>query len=328
MGSEMSKDVDRQQPRRNSFQKLDPRLRARLAHGVDFNLKILVRGARGSGKTRLLLRLQGKNPPAELQKYQPTPEIQVVHAHWRNSFSNDTVKVEAWDVVDEALSEEDNGFLRAEQLDPDAPAGLPLRMSRRCLLDSSLIDIHRGADGVIILHDARSQDSWAFARKILEETPEPLPVLILRNFFDAPDAIHNDGTYEVIAQSQLETARCFLRQIDCNLTGTRGLKEVFSFIAIPFLLKRKMYFESKLRECEDWLQELQDFNMEALNPPERGLQMHELCKEDSLHNNHDDFKVELEGGELDEFFADVVENSDDEHDTSSRKILRDYTHLK
>ena len=59
-------------------------MQRKLAGGVDFNLKVLVRGERGTGKTALIRRLQGetklKQGDAEnpyVPDYEPTSEIQV-----------------------------------------------------------------------------------------------------------------------------------------------------------------------------------------------------------------------------------------------------------
>ena len=86
-------------------------------------VKLVVRGARGVGKTSLLARLKGQPVPPE---YAPTPEIQTASIAWVYKNADDKIEVEVWDVVDRALSEEQ---LRGEVDDDDAPAGAlqPLR---------------------------------------------------------------------------------------------------------------------------------------------------------------------------------------------------------
>ena len=86
-------------------------MQRKLAGGVDLNLKVLVRGERGTGKTALIRRLQGetrlKQGDAEnpyVPDYEPTSEIQVKTIGWSYKNQEQTVKVEVWDVVDEGRS--------------------------------------------------------------------------------------------------------------------------------------------------------------------------------------------------------------------------------
>lgn len=58
----------------------------------DIAVKIVLRGARGVGKTSLLKRLKGE--PFE-EAYVPTPEIATAHIHWNYKNSDDVIKVVA-----------------------------------------------------------------------------------------------------------------------------------------------------------------------------------------------------------------------------------------
>ena len=75
--------------------------------GADFNLKLVIRGERGSGKSALLRRLQGQGFS---KQYVPTGEIQSGTISW--SYKHDEaacVKVEVWDVVDKGFNKFANG---------------------------------------------------------------------------------------------------------------------------------------------------------------------------------------------------------------------------
>ena len=62
-----------------------------------------MRGARKTGKSALLGRLQGK--PFE-PEYTPSPEIATAFIKWSYKSSDDKIRVEVWDVVDRTLAEE------------------------------------------------------------------------------------------------------------------------------------------------------------------------------------------------------------------------------
>lgn len=79
-------------------------------------MKLIVRGERRTGKTALCQRLQAL-PFSE--EYKPTPEIATANINWRYKGGDEAVKVEVWDVVDNATAKP--GTTR---VDADAPAGV------------------------------------------------------------------------------------------------------------------------------------------------------------------------------------------------------------
>eukprot|EP00286_Rhodomonas_abbreviata_P016305 CAMPEP_0181327662 /NCGR_PEP_ID=MMETSP1101-20121128/22239_1 /TAXON_ID=46948 /ORGANISM="Rhodomonas abbreviata, Strain Caron Lab Isolate" /LENGTH=107 /DNA_ID=CAMNT_0023436373 /DNA_START=172 /DNA_END=492 /DNA_ORIENTATION=+ len=79
---------------------LDQRVSAALAKGVKYNMKILIRGERETGKTQFLRRLQGLEFDP---KYVATPEITTAHMIWTCKATEEQVKVELWDVVDKGI---------------------------------------------------------------------------------------------------------------------------------------------------------------------------------------------------------------------------------
>ena len=83
-------------------------------------VKVVLRGARRTGKTSLVQRLQGKAFSAT--EYKPSPEISTSYINnWTYKNSDDKIRVEVWDVVDTVLADELNvGTVD----DDDAPAGV------------------------------------------------------------------------------------------------------------------------------------------------------------------------------------------------------------
>uniref|UniRef100_A0A094ZL35 Rab-like protein 6 n=1 Tax=Schistosoma haematobium TaxID=6185 RepID=A0A094ZL35_SCHHA len=72
-------------------------LQEKFSHGVDYNMKIVIRGDRNVGKSALLSRLKGEQFKEE---YIPSNEIQLANIHWNHQNSQSVIKVEVWDVVD------------------------------------------------------------------------------------------------------------------------------------------------------------------------------------------------------------------------------------
>ena len=142
-------------------------------------MKVVLRGARRSGKTSLVRRLQGL--PLQ-EEYEPTPEIQTATIRWAYKSSDDKIEVEVWDVVDRVLS---NGAGQDEDDDDDAPAGLSGAAAKRggradssSALDAEHIDVYRGCQSVVVVVDMRSKEQWEHGKSIIKGIPLDSSILI------------------------------------------------------------------------------------------------------------------------------------------------------
>ncbi|OZJ05733.1 hypothetical protein BZG36_01317 [Bifiguratus adelaidae] len=167
--------------------------------GVQYNMKIILRGDVNVGKSSLFRRLQGQSFEVE---YVSTPEIQVANIPWSHRGSNDIIKLEIWDIVDKALNcsqpRAASGGIKLEHttrptqtsspatkphtptqtIDPSTPS------SQHVPLDASTVDVYRNTHGVIFLFDLEKAWTWEYIDRELESVPETVSVLVLANFRD------------------------------------------------------------------------------------------------------------------------------------------------
>ena len=76
---------------------MDKQMQRKLGKGVNYNMKIILKGDLATGKTSMHNRLQGKPFPAE---HAHTTQIGVATIDWNYKATDDVVKVEVWDIVD------------------------------------------------------------------------------------------------------------------------------------------------------------------------------------------------------------------------------------
>ena len=210
------------------MQTMGIQLQKKFAKGVQYNMKIIIRGDKNVGKTCLFWRLQGQKFKEE---YIPTDEIQVENIMWNYRATDDIVKVEVWDVVDKGRKRPKFEGLKTVNADPAAPP-------EPCL-DAEFLDVYKGTHGVVFVFDITKQWTFGYVEREMEKVPDSLPVLVLGNHRDM-------GHHRTVSE---EKARYFVEQCqrarpkdggkiryaESSMRNGFGLKYLHMFFNLPFL---------------------------------------------------------------------------------------------
>lgn len=79
--------------------KLDKELQRKFARGINYNMKVIIKGDNRVGKTSLFLRLKGYGFQEE---YIPTESLNVTSIDWNYKATDAIVKIDLWETVDSA----------------------------------------------------------------------------------------------------------------------------------------------------------------------------------------------------------------------------------
>uniref|UniRef100_A0A8C9FFX5 RAB, member RAS oncogene family like 6 n=1 Tax=Pavo cristatus TaxID=9049 RepID=A0A8C9FFX5_PAVCR len=211
------------------LQSMNQALQRRFAKGVQYNMKIVIRGDRNTGKTTLWHRLQGKK---FIEEYIPTQEIQVTSIHWNYKTTDDIVKVEVWDVVDKGKCKKRGDGLKLENDPQEAESEMAL--------DAEFLDVYKNCNGVVMMFDITKQWTFNYILRELPKVPTHVPVCVLGNYRDM-------GEHRVILPGDV---RDFIDNLNRYLGWHRAYRagqQLHSVFLLPFRRDRR---ETLLRQLE------------------------------------------------------------------------------
>ncbi|XP_057327666.1 rab-like protein 6 [Microplitis mediator] len=223
---------------RPAHQSMPTTLQRKFAKGVQYNMKIIIKGDRNVGKTCLFHRLQGQKFNEE---YIPTEEIQVTSIQWNYKTTDDVVKVEVWDVVDRGRRRRKlDGLKMDNQASSDGIIEEPA-------LDAEFLDVYKGTNGVIVMLDVTKSWTFDYVQRELPKIPDHIPVIVLGNHCDMSHhrTVTSDRVTYFIDSLTDRTAQ--VRYAESSMRNGFGLKLLHKFFNLPFLQLQR---ETLLKQLE------------------------------------------------------------------------------
>ncbi|XP_014675776.1 PREDICTED: rab-like protein 6 isoform X2 [Priapulus caudatus] len=242
----------------SGMQTMGQQLQRRFAKGVQYNMKVIIKGDRNVGKSCLFYRLQGEKFKEE---YIPTQEIQVASIQWNYKATDDIVKVEVWDVVDKGKKRTVNDALKLDNTTQTQATEEPV-------LDAEFLDVYKGTNGVIMMMDITKLWTFDYIQRELPKVPNHIPVLVLANHRDMGHhrVIEPDSVSYAIENLGRPPGSAEVRYAEASMRNSYGLKFLHRFFNIPFLnLQRQtllQQLEVNERDMKSTLSEL-DIHLES-----------------------------------------------------------------
>ena len=217
---------------------------------VRYNIKVVLRGARRTGKTSLMARLQNTFQEC---KYAPSAEISAATIHYQLETGTEAAKVDLWDVVDEGIPSAPTTKYQ--------PTGMPLRQPA----DATTVDVYQNCHAAVFLVDVTKRDTWEYVVREAGRVPPTCAICIALNFCDAPkphavterDVVEFSNTLPrcctttVLAASQGLPPPCDLSfgptWVSLSALTGHGIDLMRSFLAVPVALERLHTLESRMR---------------------------------------------------------------------------------
>lgn len=268
------------------IQKLDKELQRKFARGVNYNMKVVIKGDSRTGKSSLFLRLKGYGFQDD---YKPTENLNVTSINWNYKATDDIVKIDLWEAIDTATKRSINYVdlkleNRSETGSPDdqnnhnslgneskqaqsgGGGGRPSITTTNLFLNGSIaspipesakqslaelsenLDVYKGAHAVLLVMDMTKSWTFKYIQNELPKIPKTIPILIIANHRD-------QGHHRTISPEQvkafiegLDRSPCdgVVMYTEASMKNGFGIKLIEKFFNIPFLRLQEASFLKQL----------------------------------------------------------------------------------
>lgn len=236
----------------------------------------------------LFKRLQGL-PFSEA--YIPSTAISTAHIHWNYKVSDDNVVVEVWDVVDkgklsgtthyeDAVIEDEDNTPTSEQLQlkaqalakshefdmmkhkqgvansPSGGSGSPIFGDHQLtVIDAHIVDVYKHCNAVLLVFDITKPWTWEYVKNEFPKVPPGVEIAVLANCKDLESK-------RVVTQNEVQEfcSKRGVNVIECSSLNCYGLKNLYTWLNIPFLKMKINITKQQLQLLEEEL----DFGKEEV----------------------------------------------------------------
>ncbi|KPI90515.1 hypothetical protein ABL78_0275 [Leptomonas seymouri] len=163
---------------------LSPQVREEMKKGTRYNMKVILRGTKGTGKSTLLARLTGHPLPIS---YTPSTELvaSTMRLQGEHCAPNEGTKVDIWEAVEEGRQRAASSLsLNTTVKETRHVPAAQLQEALRVAADARLLDVYAGAHLTIFMIDPRQRASWDYAKQETLHVPPTCCVLYALNFLD------------------------------------------------------------------------------------------------------------------------------------------------
>lgn len=268
------------------IQKLDKQLQRRFAHGVNYNLKVVIKGDARVGKTALFRRLEGHEFDDD---YLPTENLTVTSINWNYKTTDDIVKIDLWEAIDPIWRKNNNLVDLKSEHTNDGPIKengnnqnndkaqmkqatnsnnyknpIPESARQSLVQLSENLDVYNRTDAVLLVLDMTKLWTFKYIQAELHKIPRHIPVLVIANHRD-------QGHHRTVSGEQVKTfidsikrdpGDALIMYTEASMKNGFGLNLIRKFFSIPYLKLQEISLlkQLELNRC-DFMSTLEELDL-------------------------------------------------------------------